>query len=386
MNRRTAWIFGAMLAMGCDAASPSADEAPGGSDGEPPEFGEMSEGETLYRTRVGDGNTFACETCHALSEPADDGLRRAGHPIGDAAARATYKNGELRELREAVNSCLVEWMNAEPWSADDERWVALSEFLEGLAPPSGADDVRFEIVAPPSAEVLASGDPVAGRETFNATCATCHAKDGGGSLLAPPIAGLGLDPEYIARRVRTSGRSESAVYDGLTGGVMPFWSAERMSDTELADIATWLAGSEPAPPAPPPDDDGDTGDTGDGGGDDEDPLPGNCASTHPRIGQTAELQELFHGVGGTAEILDDCTLEIRDFTYDGNGIDVRLYGGLNGDYDAGFPIGDQLIKRGGYSGETLTFTLPQGRTFDELHGVSVWCVAAGVDFGSGTFE
>src|SRR5690606_22721219 len=140
--------------------------------------------------------TFACATCHALSEPADDGLRRAGHPIGDATARPTYKNGERREMRGAVNSCLTEWMNAAPWTAEDERWIALSGFLEGLAPDEGAEDLSFEIVAPPSAAVLTSGDPVAGRATFNATCSVCHAQDGGGSLLAPPIAGFGLDPEY----------------------------------------------------------------------------------------------------------------------------------------------------------------------------------------------
>jgi hypothetical protein len=31
-------------------------------------------------------------------------------------------------------------------------------------------------------------------------------------------------------------------------------------------------------------------------------------------------------------------------------------------------------------------TLPEGRTLDELDGISIWCVAVGVDFGSGRFE
>lgn len=382
---RAAWIFGVVMAMGCDTGGPSADEAPaadGATDGDGGDA--QGDGAAVYLSRVADGNTFTCATCHALTEPADDGMRRAGHPIGDAAARSTYKNGQVRELREAVSSCLTEWMNAEPWAEDDARWIDLLEFLEDMAPASEVEDLRFEIVAPPPVSVLASGDAEAGRAVFNASCSLCHGTDGGGSDLAPPVSGFGLDPEYIARRVRTSGRADSGVYDGLTGGVMPFWSAERLSDAELADITTWLAASEPAPPTPVDDDDGGS-DSGDGGGGDP-PPPGGCGSTHPRVGQVAELQDFFHGVGGTAEILDDCTIEIRDFTYDGTGIDVLLYGGLGGDYDNGFGIGDQLIKAGGYAGDTLTFTLPQGRTFDDLDGVSVWCVTVGVDFGSGMFE
>jgi hypothetical protein len=36
----------------------------------------------------------------------------------------------------------------------------------------------------------------------------------------------------------------------------------------------------------------------------------------------------FHGVKGTATIVDDCTIEITDFQYDGQGIVVDFYGGL----------------------------------------------------------
>src|SRR5688572_11838733 len=79
----------------------------------------MQAGELIYRTPVADGNTFACATCHAIEEPTANGLRHPGHPIGDAARRATYKNGEVASLREAVNSCLEEWMVAEPWQEDD---------------------------------------------------------------------------------------------------------------------------------------------------------------------------------------------------------------------------------------------------------------------------
>jgi mono/diheme cytochrome c family protein len=354
---------------------------------------DTSEGERIYLEPVEDGNTFACATCHALEEPAAD-FRRPGHSLGDAAARPSFKNGAVGDLREAVNSCLVEWMNAEPWDADDQRWMELERFLQSIAPAS-AEAIDIRVVAPP--DDLGGGDPVAGREVFAASCAVCHEEDGNGSELAPPVAGFALAPDYVARRVRTSGRNDSSVYDGLTGGVMPFWGADRLTDDELRDIVAWLAMDDGVAESgsSDPDDGGDmgsdsagdpTGESGESeGGETEGEPPINCPATHERVGWVADLSTAFHDVAGRAEIVDDCTVVIHDFTYDGTGIDVRIYGGVDGDYDNGYAMTDDLLKPGGYDGVLLEAVLPEGRTLDDLDGVSVWCVDVGVDFGSGLF-
>lgn len=345
-----------------------------------------AEGERVFRSVVEDGNTFSCATCHAITEPAQDGLRRAGHPLFDAARRPTYKNGRLFELRDATNSCLQEWMNAEPWAADDDRWLALEEYLESVAPDEAAEPLHFEVVEPPPADALSGGDADAGRSLFNRSCSVCHGEDGVGTQLAIPVGGRGLEAEYVARRVRTSGREQSDVYEGLTGGVMPFWAADRLDDDELRDLIAYLA-LQQAPVDPDPEDpDHEDPDPEDPEDPEDPPDPSGCTALHPRVGATAVLEENFHDVGGIAQIIDDCTIEIREFTFDGQGIDVRLYGGLEGNYDEGFAIGDNLLRADGYQGETLTFTLPPGRTMDDLDGVSVWCVPVGVDFGSGRFE
>ena len=329
-----------------------------------------SEGEAVYRNVVEDGNSFSCSTCHALKEPSADGLRRPGHPIGDATRRPSWKNGQLDDMREAVNSCLQEWMNAEPWAADDPRWLALYEFLDGQAALESAPALSFSIVDPPVE--LGGGDPDAGRATFNQSCAVCHGQDGAGTNQAPPVVGFGHAPDYTARRVRTSGRLDSPIYPGLSGGVMPFWSAERLSDAELLDLVAYLELLDA-----PGDGDGDATTTGDPGGD--------CPMTSARIGWTAELSTLFHDVSGTAEIIDDCTVVISSFSYDGTGIDVRVYGAQDGDYDNGYAMTDDLLQPGGYENVTLVAKLPEGRSMDELDGISVWCVDVGVDFGSGMF-
>jgi hypothetical protein len=180
-----------------------------------------------------------------------------------------------------------------------------------------------------------------------------------------------LEPEYTALRVRTSGSASSTVYPGLTGGRMPVWSADRLSDTELIDIAAYLETSTGS------------GDPGPG------EVPGDelreCDSTHAKIGQTATLVEAFHDVGGVATIVDDCTIRIDNFTFDGTGINVQIYGGEGEDYARGFSVSGDIRRATAYAGESITVQLPENLTLDDLDGLSVWCVPAGASFGDGQF-
>jgi hypothetical protein len=186
---------------------------------------------------------------------------------------------------------------------------------------------------------------------------------------------------------------------------MPFWGADRLSDTELLDLIAYVTTSEPPPP-------GTGGGTTEGGTGGEGTTEGGtteggtggegteggtteggttegsaCTSDHAKVGQIAILKNHFHGIGGTATILDDCTIGVESFDFDGNGINVQMYAGLAGNYEDGFSISDNLKNFPvGYQDASLTFTLPEGRTMDDLDGISVWCVPVGVSFGDGLFQ
>jgi cytochrome c len=335
-------------------------------------------GKAVYENRVTGANTFKCATCHALAEPANDGLRRPGHPIGDATRRPSYKNGKVPRMIDAVNSCLTEWMNAEPWTESDARYTALHAWLDdtatelGAAPSRNAPALQIQRVDPPL--MVSGGDAARGQATFNGSCIVCHGANGEGTERAPNVRGLGLDPGYIATRVRTSGRSDSKVYPGLTGGVMPFWGADRLSDNELIDIVAYLEkkdATKPPPAAP---------------GGTFDMTNRTCGKTHARVGQTAVLERHIHGTSGKATILDDCTVEITEFAFDGGGIDVRVYGGIQRDFQRGFAMGNDLRKAGGYQNATLRVSLPVGRTLNDLDGIAIWCVPAGANFADGLLQ
>ncbi len=344
--------------------------------------GEPTTGEEVYRQPLQGGNTFTCSTCHALAEPAADGIIRPGHQIGDAFGRPTYKNGQLTELRDAVNTCVTEWMNGAAFAEDDPSWVLLRDWLEEMS-PAESPALEYAIVAPPTE--LTGGDPDAGKELFNESCSVCHGQDAAGTNKAPGLGGLDLDPALIARRVRTSGRADSSTYDGLTGGIMPFWAADRLSDAQLLDIVAFVAAAEFVDPNNGTTNNG-TG-TNNGGTNNGTTGGGDCEATHPKVGQSMTFSTFAHDVEGTATIVDDCTITIEGFNYDGGGIDVQVYAGLNGDFRNGFSISEDLYRPGEpYVNETLTLTLPAGKSLDDLDGLSVWCVDVGVSFGDGTFE
>ena len=378
MRRALFTLLSATLLIGLagcddDASDPGPDPSPEAEpapEPDPSPEGEPS-GELLFMNRHDDGNTFACNTCHALTEPTAD-FRRPGHPLGDAAMRPSFKNGQVDTLLEAVNSCRTEWMVAPPFGANDDRWQALQGFLATAAGDAPADPLVFEIVQPPAD--LEGGDVEAGRDAFNGTCAVCHGAEATGTQLAPPLNGEFLTADLIARRVRTSGVVDSPVYDGLTGGRMPFWSADRLSDAELTDIIAFVVQNDPGDIVPEPDPEP------------EMVNPGDCASTHALVGSEATFETFAHQVGGTATVVDDCTIRIDDFTFDGQGVNVQLYGGLAGAYAQGFSMSGDLRRSPGYAGESLTFTLPEGTTLDDLDGVSIWCVPVGINFGDARFE
>lgn len=275
-----------------------------------------------------------------------------------------------------MNTCVDEWMDAEPLRASDERWQALFAFLDAQATVEVADPIVIDIVSPPAD--LTGGDMIAGMTTFNGACAVCHGLDAVGTERAPSLIGEGLDAETIARRIRTSGFRGSTTYEGLTGGRMPFWASDRISDAELLDLVAYVEEIGRVVVTP------DSGMPMDGGMPPMDVGPSGCEATHPRVGQTATLSTFAHDVAGMARIVDDCTVVIDSFAFDGGGINIQIYGGLGGNYSEGISLSGNL--RGmSFMGETFTITLPEGVTLDDFDGISVWCVPVGVSFGDGQF-
>jgi hypothetical protein len=112
----------------------------------------------------------------------------------------------------------------------------------------------------------------------------------------------------------------------------------------------------------------------------------NCTSTHAKVGHSGFFETFAHNVSGKATIIDDCTIEISQFNYDGRGPIVYFYGAKDHDYagENAFLLGQELSGTV-YSNDQLIIKLPEGKTLDDLTGLSVWCIDFNADFGHMTF-
>jgi len=111
------------------------------------------------------------------------------------------------------------------------------------------------------------------------------------------------------------------------------------------------------------------------------------AADHPLVGVSAEFSNFAHDINGTLTVLDNRTLEISNFGYDGGGPSVFFYTGVGGNYRSsagGRLIGPQLNGRV-YDNETIRVTLPDDLTLDDFDGVSVWCDIFSANFGDARF-
>merc|ERR1712165_633508 len=113
--------------------------------------------------------------------------------------------------------------------------------------------------------------------------------------------------------------------------------------------------------------------------------------------QLGSFVELHHGVGGDVFALDEETIVIKNFVYDGQGPDAFLLAGTSGQPSKGgevvFPIPNDDGRTYAYTDKDIPilgrFTgdkdvvlrLPPGRRVSDLKWLSVWCREYAVDFG-----
>ncbi|KAL4431620.1 hypothetical protein ABPG77_001462 [Micractinium sp. CCAP 211/92] len=109
-----------------------------------------------------------------------------------------------------------------------------------------------------------------------------------------------------------------------------------------------------------------------------------CGTSSPFVGFEGSLTEMEHNVGGTVKILDDCTFQVTGFTYDGNAPAAYWWGAPsidNGDIRrSGRRIADTRLEQA-YDGATITVTLLDGVSWDDVPYLLLWCEDYYADFG-----
>ncbi|VUD64030.1 hypothetical protein TDB9533_03231 [Thalassocella blandensis] len=111
----------------------------------------------------------------------------------------------------------------------------------------------------------------------------------------------------------------------------------------------------------------------------------NCTADNIHVGQQAKFSTKAYKVQGLVTVINDCSLLVSHFTYNGGGLlDVHLYTGSGGNFASGSALGENLY---GIQHENENFVVPiNSSQLNNLDAISVWCVGAKVSFGDGQFQ
>lgn len=116
------------------------------------------------------------------------------------------------------------------------------------------------------------------------------------------------------------------------------------------------------------------------------PEARSCGSTHPLVGESRNLRiSNTYGISGVVTIISDCEIQISNFSYNGTGPNVSIYGGRNGNFRSGINLSAPINGRR-FQNETLTVFLPENTDLDEINSFSVWCFEFDIDFSSASFQ
>jgi thiosulfate dehydrogenase len=208
---------------------------------------ETERGKALFRSTElspSSRNAYTCSTCH--DERVTGETLKPGALLAGATQRSRFWGGQQNDLLRAVNDCRRYFMAATvPLLADEPNAVALYAYLESLGDAAERDPVEFSIVR--TISDVPRGDAAVGAVLFQRACANCHglANEGLGRLVFDaPL----LPQDTLAEHASFSARAQRLVFiekirhGGFLGygGSMPPFSAEVLSDQDIADILEGL--------------------------------------------------------------------------------------------------------------------------------------------------
>ena len=175
------------------------------------------------------GNKLRCVSCHL-----DAGRREVGSWVGVYGRYPAYRprSATVETIEFRVNDCFKRSMNGAGLAVDGPDMRDIVSYLWYLSrgvpvhePAAGTSPAKRFLALTP--------DTAAGARTFAATCAKCHAPDGHGTAVAPPVWGPG---SYNIG----AGMSRLSAAANFIRANMPFDQPGMLSDQEALDVAAYV--------------------------------------------------------------------------------------------------------------------------------------------------
>jgi polyisoprenoid-binding protein YceI/mono/diheme cytochrome c family protein len=197
-------------------------------------------GERLFRDPSvgGELNANTCWSCHNVRDERTGLFDALGHvksnaTLWDSGRRAIYWRGFVETLEQGIDICVRKFM-LKPTGATKEQLADLATFLRRISPDvQPAQDYSGLVLGRQTAiDRPTGGNAERGAVLTERYCNYCHAE---GALRPPLTPGL-YEADYLVKRVRWIA--------GHDAKQMPPMSMERLRDSELRDIVTYLVGDD----------------------------------------------------------------------------------------------------------------------------------------------
>jgi len=204
--------------------------------------GVNSPGKELFYMKSS-SNNIACADCHSDGKNDANPLTKYFSDIKGADKRTSTYHGKFKgeEVKKNAAGATVCWESylkmKTPLTA--EQINNLNDYYASLSTPDGKSEIVYETIALPNKDknklkeiqkVIGglTPDPAKGEEKFIESCGMCH----GDKATVKKVPDLFDDFE---------GNVKSIVYNVRFGdGAMPFFTNEKLSNQELADIAAYI--------------------------------------------------------------------------------------------------------------------------------------------------
>jgi polyisoprenoid-binding protein YceI len=204
---------------------------------------DKAKGEKLFESAAlgGTNNTLTCGHCHAKTDERSglkqsDGYARAGHTLYNSAQRPKFWNGFAPDVIKGSVICQKMFMRGDGFTPEQAK--PLQAFLEAIS-PDPAPELDYRVVYRTYDSAIRDpigGDAVRGKQLADVYCMTCHLDGRAAPTFAPGL----YEPDWLVRRVRH--------LEGHADKGMPAFTLDRLPDTDLRDIVTWLTSPKVAPP------------------------------------------------------------------------------------------------------------------------------------------
>ncbi len=183
-------------------------------------------------------NANSCWSCHSVRDERTGFFDAAGHvksnaTLWDSGRRPSYWRGFAPTLEQGIDICVRKFM-LKAGGASKEQLADLAAYLRRISPDVQAPEDYTALVLGRSTAIdrPTGGNADRGALLTERFCNSCHAE---GALRPPLTPGL-YEADYLVKRIRW--------IPGHDAKQMPPLSMDRLRDSELRDIVTYLVGDD----------------------------------------------------------------------------------------------------------------------------------------------